>query len=184
MIREALDGYERGRSGPGEPTFAQLLANTKHSAVHLELRDTYDPQDPEFLDWQAGGDGGVDDESWERWTGLIGSAVERGVRVRRARVVSEPLSDCARFLHSVTDKNIKAGEEVRWLPRRRAFDLFLPGADLWMFDQRLVRWNFNAGDGTDTDELEYTTDPRVVSQVVAAFELVWERATPHGEYRL
>lgn len=30
--------------------------------------------------------------------------------------------------------NVKAGEEVRWLPRRQASDLALPGNDFWLFD--------------------------------------------------
>lgn len=42
-----------------------------------------------------------------------------------------------------------AGEDIRWLPRTRAADLILPGADCFVFDHRVVRWNFQNGDGTN-----------------------------------
>lgn len=170
----------RRRRGHGVPAFAELLANTRRSAVHLEMRDFYRPS-PGFDDWKAGGSGRTDRS---KWVSLVEEAVARGVRMRRARVVSEPVSDYVRWLHMVTDVNIKAGEEVRWLPRRQAWDLMLPGADFWMFDQRLVRFHFDAGDGTMLEEYEFVSDPRRVAQVVAAFEMVWERAVPHEEYRL
>lgn len=184
VLKEAATAtYEQARQGPGMPSFADLLAGTTRSAVHLEMRDTYQPTDEEFLRWKAGGPVGKE-EDWRRWLDLIGSAVARGVKVRRARIVSEPVTDYIAFEHEVTRMNINAGEEVRWLPRRQAFELMLPGADFWMFDQRLVRFNFNAGDGTGLKQYEFVSDPRAVAQCVAAFELVWERATPHEKYQL
>jgi hypothetical protein len=59
----------------------------------------------------------------------------------------------------------------------------LPGADFWMFDQRIVRFNFNAGDGTSLRQYEHVSDPRRVVQVVGAFEMAWECAIPHEDYR-
>ncbi|RJL24038.1 hypothetical protein D5H75_31520 [Bailinhaonella thermotolerans] len=157
-----------------------MLARATRSAVHLEMRDFYAPC-PGFEDWMAGGDGRTDRSGW---VAAVEGAVSRGVRVRRARVVSEPVSDYTRWLYMVTDVNLKAGEEVRWLPRRQAFDLLLPGADFWMFDQRVVLWNFNSGNGEHVEGYEYSSDPRVAAQVVAAFEQVWERATPHEKFEV
>ncbi|MBW8487305.1 hypothetical protein K1Y72_33475 [Actinomadura sp. PM05-2] len=162
------------------PTFAELLANTTRSAVHLEMRDHYQPS-AGFEDWKAGGSGRTDRS---RWTSQVQEAIARGVTMRRARIVSEPVSDYIRWEHSVTDVNIEAGEQVRWLPRRRTWDLMLPGADFWMFDQRLVRFHFDAGDGTMLDEYEFVSDPRRIAHVVAAFEMVWERAAPHEKYQV
>lgn len=182
FISEAVTGsYEQGQQGPGVPTFAQLLANTKRSAVHLEMRDSYDRTDPAFQDWLSGGPGTYDRSGW---TDQVSEAVARGVTMRRARVISEPVTDYIAWEHMLTDGNLKAGEHVRWLPRKQAYDLLLPGADLWMFDQRLVRFHHNAGDGTSLKEYEFVSDPRRVAQVVAAFEMVWERAIPHEDYRL
>jgi hypothetical protein len=36
------------------PPFGELIATTRASAVHLEMRDAYTPDDRRFLDWLAG----------------------------------------------------------------------------------------------------------------------------------
>jgi hypothetical protein len=122
-------------------------------------------------------------ETYRTWHQLIRAAVARGVRVRRARVVSEPVTDYIRFEYQVTAAlNIGAGEQVRWLPRRRASDLLLPGNDFWVFDERLVRFGHFNGDGEHLDD-ELTEDPGVVRLCSSAFERVWRRATDHSDYR-
>ncbi|GAB3124252.1 hypothetical protein GCM10027160_45460 [Streptomyces calidiresistens] len=142
----------------------------------------YTPDDPVYLDWKAGVE--IDPvERFRDWYDLIVRTVGRGVRVRRARIVSEPLTDFIRHEHEVTPRlNIPAGEEVRWLPRRRASDLALPGNDFWVFDNRLVRFGHFAGDGTYLDQ-ETTENPEVVGLCTSAFEAVWERAIPHERYQ-
>jgi hypothetical protein len=77
----------------------------------------------------------------------VTSAVARGVAVRRARIVSEPVSDNIRYEHASTVVDVQAGEQVRWLPCRRASDLALPGNDSWLFDDHIVRWGYFSGDG-------------------------------------
>lgn len=60
--------------------------------------------DPMFLAWQAGHrDDPADRASWWRpWLELIRRTVDRGVAVRRARIVSEPVSEYIRFEHDIT----------------------------------------------------------------------------------
>src|SRR5260370_199973 len=36
------------------PPFGELITAATSSAVHLEMRDAYTPEDQRFLDWQAG----------------------------------------------------------------------------------------------------------------------------------
>jgi hypothetical protein len=103
--------------------------------------------------------------------------------MRRARIVSEPVTEYIRFEHAGTVNNIAAGENVRWLPRRRASDIALPGNDFWVFDDRLVEWNHFTGDGGLVGH-ELTDDPAVVKLCASAFESVWERAVPHVEYQV
>jgi len=179
-LLEALTGtYEPGLEGPGEPAFEDLLASTERSVVHLEARDTYDPTDPAFVKWQQDGDTSYD---WDAWIDLVGATVARGVRFRRLRIVSEPVSDYIRWEHAISYGNIKAGEELRWLPRHLAYDLPHPVADFFMYDQRLIAYNFTAGDGTDTGRMEYVADPRKILPVVGMFEMLWERGIPHADY--
>src|SRR5262249_56910439 len=113
--------------------FDNLLAGCEHGAVHLEMRDGYTVNDPVFIDWRAG-QHITPAERWPRWFGLIAATVARGVEVRRARIVSEPVSEYIRYEYDVTEGlNVAAGEQVRWLPRRAASDIALPGNDLWLF---------------------------------------------------
>ncbi|RKS78619.1 hypothetical protein BZB76_0036 [Actinomadura pelletieri DSM 43383] len=180
-VAEAAAGtFEPGRTGHGPVTVYDLLRQVQRSALHLEMRDTYDASAPAFHDWLAGGPGDLD---WTEWNSIVSSAVERGAEFRRARIVSEPVTDYIAWEHMLTEHNIKAGEDVRWLPRRRAFDLMLPGADFWLLDHKLVAFNFCSGDGTDTEEEEFTSDPDTVARCLLAFERVWERAIPHAEYK-
>jgi uncharacterized cysteine cluster protein YcgN (CxxCxxCC family) len=97
--------------------------------------------------------------------------------------VSEPVSDYIRWEHACIHVNIQAGEDIRWLPRTRAADLLLPGADCFVFDHRLIRWNFQNGDGTNPRQYTFSSDPRTIRDITAAFEIAWNRATPHAEYK-
>jgi hypothetical protein len=162
------------------PPFSELIATTTRSAVHLELRDTYTPDDRRFIDWLAGKPAPV--PASPEWSELVRANRARGVAFRRARIVSEPLSDYIRFEHVITESNIAAGEQVRWLPRKLARGLSVPVNDFWVFDDRLVRFGYFAGDGTYLDD-ELTDDPKIVRMCAEAFEAVWELAIPHADYR-
>ncbi|MFK0291673.1 DUF6879 family protein [Streptomyces sp. NPDC090442] len=164
-----------------EPTFEELFRSARHSAWHFESRDAY-ALDADYQEWAAGSRFDPT-ERWPWWIDLVSASVARGVDVRRARIVSEPVSNYIRYEHALTSgHNIKAGESVRWLPRRQASPLLLPGNDCWVFDRSSVLFNHFNGDGEMTGE-ELVTDPAVVRACVTAFEAVWERATPHEEYR-
>jgi hypothetical protein len=58
----------------------------------------------------------------------------------------------------------------------------LPLSDFWLFDDKLVRFGYFAGDGTFLRH-ELADDPEVVRACVAAFDRVWERAVPHDLYQ-
>lgn len=163
-------------------TFAEMIATARRSAVHLEMRDVYTPDDPTYLRWKV--DGTIDvDAYWREWLELVGATVARGVGVRRARIVSEPVTEYIRHEYDLTTPlNIAAGESVRWLPRRQASDLALPGNDFWVFDDHLVRFGFFSGDGDYLGE-ELTSDPALIKLCLSAFDSVWERAVDHAAYR-
>jgi hypothetical protein len=166
------------------PEFAELLAGAHESAVHLEMRDAY-YSNPRFEAWQDGARVDWDDRAswWRPFHQDIADAVARGVQVRRARIVSEPVTDYIAWEHYQTRANVEAGEQVRWLPRNRAWDLLLPGSDLWIFDGRLMRVHHFSGDGEWISK-ELCDDPGIVDGHAAAFEQVWQRATPHDEYEV
>ncbi|MEW1547351.1 DUF6879 family protein [Streptomyces tsukubensis] len=161
--------------------FERLFRSAQTSAYHLETRDAY-ALDDDYRQW-VDGDRFDPAERWPWWIELVGSGVARGVEVHRARVVSEPVSAYVRYEYELTaGHNVKAGEKVRWLPRRQASGIALPGNDFWLFDGTTVLFNHFAGDGTMTGE-EVVTDPVVARLCGDAFTAVWDRAVPHEEYR-
>ncbi|GAA4520946.1 hypothetical protein GCM10023191_098580 [Actinoallomurus oryzae] len=163
------------------PEFKELIAQTKFSAVHLEMRDMYTPQGAVYVDWKAGRP--IEYDRHGDWVKLVGAAVGRGINWRRARIVSEPVTDFIQYEYETTTiVNEPCGEAVRWLPRRLASDLLLPGNDYWVFDNRLVRFTHFAGDGSYGPH-ELTDDPAIVKACADAFEAVWERAVDHKDYQ-
>lgn len=169
------------------PTFAELLDGAQRSAVHLEMRDSYavDSEAADFARWQEAGERDVDPRSpyWAPWVELVHRTVARGVAVRRARIVSEPVSSYIRYEHAGTLVNLVAGEQVRWLARRQANGIALPGNDFWLIDNRIIRWNHFTGDGASAGG-EMSDNRAEAGLCSDAFETVWEYATPHDEYKI
>jgi hypothetical protein len=96
-----------------EPLTYELFRSARRHAVHLEMRDSYTPDDPDWREWRDGHRFNPA-QRWRDWFDLMRDTTSRGVRVRRARIVSEPVTDYIRFEYDVTaDHNIAAGEQVR-----------------------------------------------------------------------
>ncbi|MFD7860254.1 DUF6879 family protein [Streptomyces microflavus] len=162
------------------PDFTALLRSAEHSAVHLEMRDSY-MADALFDMWRQGRDAELPEE-YLQWRELVKETAARGVTLRRVRIVSEPVTDYIRWEHSLTARhNIAAGEVVRWLPRRLSSDLALPGNDLWLIDDERVLFHWFTGDGEWAGH-EFNEDHATVKMVVASFEALWDRAIPHEEF--
>ncbi|MEW2574956.1 DUF6879 family protein [Streptomyces syringium] len=171
------------------PDFAELLRGTQHSAVHLEMRDLYavgDEADP-IERFARTGEIMPDPTAsfWPGWLATVQDTLARGVVMRCARIVSEPVTDYIRWEHAVTALNLGAGEQVRRLPRRRASDIALPGNDFWLIDGRLTVFHFFTGDGDWADPgFEINGDPAALRLCATAFEAVRERGVPHEKYTL
>jgi len=171
---------------PAIPPFADLLDGSTRQAIHLEARDAYSAKDEAYLQWRR--DGALPEEEvrrrWGSWIDLAGDAVDRGVRIRRARVVSEPPSDYVRYEHAITTAlNLAAGEQVRWLPRDQAPEqLLIPVNDFWIFDDHTVLFLHHAGDGEETRRA-LSRDQQLIAGLTGAFETVWEASVDHEHYR-
>ncbi|GAA4157136.1 hypothetical protein GCM10022416_58620 [Actinomadura keratinilytica] len=166
-IREAIDDdYEPGRQGPGRHDFKTLLAATKHSLIRFETRDAYDINEASsYEQWRETGD--LSSHDWGEWPDMVREAIARGVRWRRVRIISRPMSEYMRWEYAVTDANVSFGEDIRWLWRDQAADLLVPAADCWVFDNRVIRWNFQRGDDSNPHVYSYSSDPRVARDIVA-----------------
>lgn len=163
-----------------------LLASFKSEALHLEMRDVYTVADEAgpFARFLERGYRDRDAEAEERrsWTTLIQDATAAGKVFRRARIISEPVTDYIRYEWAGTDVNVEAGEDIRWLPRRLTSSIALPGNDFWLFDDSTVVFTVFTGKG-EVLERQLTTDPVVVQLCRSAFEASWSIAIPHSEYK-
>ncbi|GAA5047642.1 DUF6879 family protein [Nocardia callitridis] len=161
-----------------------LHASATRSAVHLELRDVYVvPDEVERVDrWRAGLLTDEEDAQWwQPWVDMTRRQTARGVQMRRARIVSEPVSDYIHYEWATT-RNTDGGEQVRWLPRHLTTGLALTVVDYWLFDDATVVFNHFAGSGVWIGN-EVSTDPATAELCRKSFEAVWSLAVPHGEYK-
>ncbi|RQX02616.1 DUF6879 family protein [Micromonospora inaquosa] len=165
-----------------EAQFERLLVTFERNAIHLETRDAYGTgvELPHMAKWAAGE---PDDLAWlESWCESLREHVKAGRSVRRARIVSEPLSDYQRWSYSIAQPMVDAGEDIRWVPRRLASSLALPGNDYYLFDDRLAVFLIYAGNGLAMDRVA-STDPADLKLCRSAFEAVWQLAVPHRDYQ-
>ena len=162
-----------------------LIAGFRREALHLEMRDVYAAADhSRFRKWLAGEQLDPQEEAdwWRPWREMMSRHGDAGRTLRRLRVISEPMTEYIKFEFLDASELVRAGEDVRWLPRQNASTLLLPGNDLWSFDAEAVVFTYLSGDGV-VQGYELTTEPGLVAQVVRAFEAAWTVAVPHGEYR-
>ncbi len=158
------------------------LFSAYRNAFHLEMRDTYQvaEEDEPFRKFLAGEPDNLD---WlASWFAHVRDARRAGVTVQRARVVTEPLNDYARFLlYAVTPGNVAAGEDVRYLTRQQAGGIDLPAEDCWLFDATklvLIKYYENGC----MDGFYLPENPELTALYSRACSQVWERATPYAEY--
>lgn len=157
------------------------LFQGRQRAFHLEIKDSYHVTEedepfrkflvgePPNLDWMAD------------WLAHVHQVTTAGVTVQRARVVSEPLNDYARFLLAITPANVAAGEDVRYLTHELAEGIILPEEDCWLFDETTLLLITYHEDGR-MDGFYLSADRELAAQYARACSQVWERAIPYSQY--
>jgi len=165
-----------------EAEFDRLLRTFQQDTIHLETRDAYGTavELPHMAKWAAGE---PDDLAWlNDWCNTIREHVAAGRSIRRARIVSEPLSDYQRWSHSIAHPMVDAGEDIRWVPRSLVSSVAIPGNDFYLFDGRLAVFLVYAGSGLATGRVT-STDSTDIELCQSAFEVVWKLSIPHSEYK-
>ncbi|WBB58039.1 hypothetical protein O7599_20480 [Streptomyces sp. WMMC500] len=163
----------------------KLFSTFKQEAFHLELQDEYHVsiEDGPYAKWLSGE---PDDFAWFRpWLEQVHALATTGKTIRRVRVVSEPVTDYIRWELALTPMNHEAGEDIRWLPRRRLPDGFrfpAEGHDWWLFDEDTLAVTHFRADGR-FDGAELITDPAVVGEAVQVRDRLWSLALPYADYR-
>jgi hypothetical protein len=163
--------------------FEELLATGfRREAIHLETRDAYGTavESPYMAKWARGEH---DDLEWlQGWCAALREHVRAGKSVRRARIVSEPLSDYQRWSYSIAWPMVEAGEDIRWVPRRLVSSVALPGNDFYLFDDHLAVFLLYTGNGLATGMIR-SSDPADIRLCRSAFEAAWKLSIPHRDYQ-
>ncbi len=161
----------------------ELCEGIKRSFVHLETRDAYGTE-IELSHIEKWRRGEPDDSDWlEWWLEMLRRHRAAGRTCRRAKIVSEPLSEYQRWSHSIKDRFVDAGEDIGYVSRPRLATVCLPGSgDFYVFDDELVLFLHYAGSGLNVG-FEVTEDPQIVRTCREAFEAVWDLAVPFRDYR-
>ena len=160
-----------------------LCRGIRTSFVHLETRDAYgtEVELPHLAKWLRGE---PDDFAWLGWwLDMLRGHRAAGRTCRRARIVSEPVSDYQRWTLSHAEMFVDAGEDIRYVPRPTLVDVMLPGSgDFYVFDDRVALFLHYAGNGTNTS-FEVTDDPATVRMCGQTFDAAWALAIPFRDYR-
>jgi hypothetical protein len=159
-----------------------LIDSFQREALHLEMRDSYGTaaEIPHLAKWEAGE---PDDPGWlQPWFDRVRAATEAGKVFRRARIISEPVSDYQKWVMKDSHLFVEAGEDIRWVPRARVSAVALPGNDFWLFDDQTVVFLIFAGNGLVMDR-QKTTDRTAIALCRNAFDAVWKLSIPDSEYQ-
>ncbi|MFG2672730.1 DUF6879 family protein [Streptomyces sp. NPDC048445] len=163
----------------------ELFNSFERDAFHLELRDDYGSpvEDAPYARWQRGE---PDDYVWlEPWMKLMKRVAVEGKTVRRVRVVTEPHSQYVGWEHSLTNLNIEAGEDIRWLPWHQmpeGVKFPVGGNDWWLYDDRLLAVGHFDSEGRVLGS-QIIGDPDTVAECIRLRDLLWAVAIPHTEYK-
>jgi hypothetical protein len=161
--------------------FNQLFRYFTATAHRLEVQPVYTVTDErESLDEFLAGEARPVTEFafYAAWLDQIRAVTAQGRRVGRVRILEEPPTDYQRWEMWSGQYNIAAGETIRYLPRSRALEIGLPVVDdWWLFDSaKLARMHF----GNHGEPLggEIITDPDVVAQHCAWWDLAVRHSAP------
>jgi len=151
----------------------------EHTAFRLETRDVYivGTEQERFERFVAGER--EDDRHpahFDDFRMLIRRLTGEGKRMERVRLVTEPLTEYSRWLLHVTQHNVAAGEDVRYLSRSEAEQLGITyDHDYWLFDSQVAQlFNFD-GSGRVVGR-ELVEEPATIVSYSHIRDAVWHYA--------
>jgi hypothetical protein len=160
----------------------ELFRTFTASAWRLEVRTSYGllAMDHPYQAFLAGQ---TPDLDWfTPWLDLMREQIkDGGKRVERVRVIDQPPSDYLRWEYYLNTFNAEVGEDIRYLPRKRADSLHLPAYDFWIFDDLRVAFMAFADSGAFLGPV-VVEDTAVTRQHLAYRDAAWQAATPFAQY--
>lgn len=160
-------------------------SEAKKEIFRLEFFALYNvPADlEEFEKWRRGEPTAADDPNNTYWQ-EVREAHERGVDVRRVRVVDFPVSEYLRYEIDFYRGSIEAGEEILFIERVAAIECMQSSVvsdDFWLFDRNTVLlWLYDADfDHVGQQEIEGDTERTSYTKLR---DCLIENALPMSEF--
>lgn len=155
----------------------ELFDSVERGAWRWECQGYYRIDDAPLRRWRAGLPF-EETDSGRAWHEYIRGLRRDGKTFERVRMLTEPLTEYLRWMVPLTQRNIDAGEDIRWITQTQARGLGLPTYDFYLFDDaRLAIMRF--GEEYLLDGLEVTDDADVVARHRQYRAVAWRAARPH-----
>ncbi|MET9487430.1 DUF6879 family protein [Nocardia sp. NPDC006630] len=158
------------------------LYRSHRRAFHLEVQDTYGvAAENEQLEHFVAGEPTSYPADWREWDALVREVTEEGTLIQRLRIVTEPHTDYTRFLLHHTERNVEAGEQVRYLPRHRVDPADYTADDWWLFDDGPLAFSIFSPEGEWAGGA-VTEDPVLLARCAQVRDQLWPLAVPFDVY--
>jgi hypothetical protein len=171
-----------GKDPDSNPTGSPTVYRTDRGSWMVQGWVVTAPEALSQMDIPEGETVGDDLEWLQGWCAALRELTGAGKSVRRARIVSEPLSDYQRWSYSIAQAMVGAGEDIRWVPRRLVSSVAIPGNDFYLFDGQLAVFLLYTGNGLNAGMLA-SRDTADVQLCRDSFDAVWDLAIPHRDYQ-
>ncbi|MQA11455.1 MAG: hypothetical protein GEU98_23460 [Pseudonocardiaceae bacterium] len=157
-----------------------LLGAVRRSSWRWECQGNYAVDGEDLRRWLAG-EPTVETDDDRAWVDYVRRLHTAGIPFERVRMLTEPLTDYLRWMLDTTDRNVDAGEDIRWIEQRLAVELGMPGYDFYILDdERVVIMRFD--DTAALTVLEVVEDRDTLARHRAWRDLVWPHAIRHADY--
>ncbi len=163
-----------------EELFLQMVRTFRRSAFRFEARDSYalgyeradfeqflagSPVPPPEIDW------------WRPWLDRVTRWCQEGKTISRVRVLADPPTDYQRWMLWSDRWVTEAGEDIRYMPRRKAYEIGLPDADWWLLDDEQVIIMAFDDDGNPVQKT-LVTEPDLITRYRRWRDLAIRNAIP------
>jgi hypothetical protein len=145
--------------------YGDMLATFKRSAFRLEMRDFYaiGEERTDYVAFLAGVPRMPDQVGWwKQYLDGVANQTRQGKTRSRVRVLADPPTDYQQWMLWADPWYAEAGEDIRYLPVRKAYESGLPDADWWLLDgERAVILAFD--DDGHIEQRTLVTDPVLIT---------------------
>ena len=146
--------------------YGDLLATFKRSAFRLEMRDFYaiGEEHADYVKVLAGVPRMPDQVGWwKQYLDGVAAQARQGKTRSRVRILADPPTSYQRWMLWADPWYAAAGEDIRYLLRRKAHEVGLPDSDWWLLDgERAIILTFD--DDGHVEQRTLVSEPGLIAR--------------------